>query len=312
MESERSMHRQSGYEYLESLAKIEIKKLPLLQGKVQETISLLDDQDSDFYQVINQLSPDITTKFIEYAGSSLHGHKIRSIDHAVRLLGYKQMRQILTTSMLVNHFAASRSRFFHLEKFHKQAQLCAGIALSLGRIVDYSDQSKLFTVALLNNIGKLIIAVYYAREYDSIITLKEQEGISSSEAEQRVLGLNHAEMGALVLKKCHLPEDICNAVRFHEHDELPIEDDDDFVLLLILRTGSYLANSLTLPAQEIAPQTLPAQLQASIRQGWNLHQSRLRDLQPKHGLRHIWSESIDQGADLIRQELSEIFTSREA
>jgi HD-like signal output (HDOD) protein len=310
MENGCGMHRQTDYEQLESLATVEIKNLPLLQGKVQETISLLDDPDSDFYQVINQLSPDITAKFIEYAGSSLHGQTIRSIDHAVRLLGYKQMRQILTTSMLVNHFAASRSHLFHLEKFHKQAQLCAGIALSLGQIVDYSNQAKLFTVALLHNIGKLIIAVYYTQEYDSIVTLKQQKALSSNEAEKRILGLNHAELGALILKKCHLPEDICHAVRLHEQDAIVTDDDDEFLLLLILRKASQLANSFSLPAQEIVPQSLPAQLQTSIEQAWNAHRTLLKDLQHRHGLQHIWQQSIEHGADSIRQQLSALFSFR--
>ncbi len=173
------MHRHTGYEQLESMAKVDIKTLPLLQGKVLAAISLLDDPDSDFYQLINQLSPDITAKFIEFPGSSLYGHKVHSIDHAVRLLGYEQMRQILKSSLLVEHFSGSRSRFFHLDKFHKQTQLCASIALYLGQIISYPDQAKLVTVALLNNIGKLIIAVYFEKEYQAIIEIKEQEGLLS-------------------------------------------------------------------------------------------------------------------------------------
>jgi len=152
--------------------------------------------------------------------------------------------------------------------------------------------------------------VYYAPEYDSIVTLKKQKDLSSNEAEKRVLGLNHAEMGALILKKCHLPEDICNAVRFHEQDAIVPEDDDEFLLLLILRKASHLANSFSLPAQEITPQTLPAQLQASIQKGWNEHQTLLRDLQHRHGLRHIWKKSIEHGAALISRELSAVFSSR--
>ena len=306
------MNQHTGYQQLEAMAKVDIKTLPLLQEKALEAISLLDDPDSDFYQLIKQLSPDITAKFIEFAGSSLYGHKVHSIDHAVRLLGYQQMRQILTTSMLVEHFSETRSHFFHLEKFHKQAQLCAGIALCLGQIITYPDQAKLFTVALLNNIGKLIIAVYFPKKYEAIIERKDREGGSSIEAEQQVLGLNHAEIGSLVLKKCHLPDDICDAVRFHERENVDIEDDEAFQLLLILRTASQVANSFTLPAEEISPQALPVHLQASIREGHLIHRELRRNLQKTHGFRSIVKESLKRGGALIEQELGKRFASRPA
>lgn len=298
------MQDQTGYDQLESLAKVDLRSLPLIQAKALETISLLDDPDSDFYQVIDQLSPDITAKFIEMAGSSLYGQKIRSIDHAVRLLGYKQMRQILASSVLVNELSAAGAKSFKLDKFHKQAQLCAGIALCLGQIVGYPDKAKLFTVSLFNNFGKLIIAVYFKPEYDAIIDLKRQEGISSKEAEKRILGLNHAEIGALVLKQCYLPPEVYNAVRFHEDETFFVDDDEEFQLFLILCKASELANNFVLPDQEFTPQALPMELQEVVAQGQQAHQEVARDLGKNQDYRHIIEQSVNRGAELLARELA--------
>jgi len=305
------MQDQTEYDQLESLAKVDLRSLPLIQGKVFETISLLDDPDSDFYQVIDQLSPDITAKFIEIAGSSLYGQKIRSIDHAVRLLGYKQMRQILATSILVNQLSQSSSKSFKLDKFHKQAQLCAGIALCLGRIVGYPDKAQLFTVSLFNNIGKLIIAVYFTEEYEAIVDLKHHEGVSSNEAEKRILGLNHAEIGALVLKQCHLPPEVYNAVRFHEDETLSISDNEQFQLFLILRKASDLANRFSLPAQEFSPQALSLQFQETIAEGQGVHQALSSDFEKNQDYRQILEQSINRGAELIARELAKFFPPRQ-
>jgi len=297
-------------EQLEALAKVDIRTLPLLQGKVMETISLLDDPDSDFYQVIDQMSPDITAKFIEIAGSSLYGQKIHSIDHAVRLLGFEQMKQILTTSVLVDQLNCAGTQSFHMDKFHKQAQLCAGIAVCLGRIVRYPDKAKLFTIALLQNIGKLIIALYFGKELDAIIDLKRRERLSSNAAEKRILGLSHAEIGALVLKKCHLPRDIYNAVRFHEDETASITDDDEFQLLLIVRKASEVANRFALPDQEMTPQTLPEHLRESIEAGQALHQSLARNLRENQSYRQIIEQSVEKGGELIAEELGKLFPAR--
>lgn len=295
---------------LQPLAQVEIRNLPLFQGKVTETISLLDDPDSDFYQLIDQMSPDITAKFIEIAGSSLSGQKIHSIDHAVRLLGFEQMKQILTTSVLVSHLDATDIPSFHLDKFHKQAQLCAGIAVCLGRIVDHPDKAKLFTVALLHNIGKLIIALYFGEKFDAIIDLKRREGLSSSAAEKRILGLNHGEIGALVLEQCHLPRDIYNAVRFHEDESAAMADDDEFQLLLIVRKASELANRFALPEREMTPQTLPGYLRETIDAGQALHQSLSRNLHENQSYRQIIEKSIEKGGELIAEELGKLISPR--
>ncbi len=305
------MQDQTEYDQLEALAKVDLRSLPLIQAKALETISLLDDPDSDFYQVIDQLSPDITAKFIEMAGSSLYGQKIRSIDHAVRLLGYKQMRQILASSVLVNELSEAGAKSFKLEKFHKQAQLCAGIALCLGQIVGYPDKAKLFTVSLFNNIGKLIIAVYFKPEYEAIIDLKRQEGISSKEAEKRILGLNHAQIGALVLKQCYLPPEVYNAVRFHEDETLFVADDEEYQLLLILRKASDLANRLSLPPEEVSPQALPLQFQETIAEGQGVHQALSSDIEKNQDYRQILEQSINRGVELIARELVKRFPPRQ-
>jgi HD-like signal output (HDOD) protein len=295
---------------LAALARVDIRNLPLLQGKVLETISLLEDPDMDFYQVIDQMSPDITAKFIDIAGSSLYGQKIHSIDHAVRLLGIEQMKQILATSVLVNQLSASATASFHLDKFHKQAQLCAGIAVCIGRIVGYPDKAKLFTVALLNNIGKLIIALEFSSEFAEIIDLKRRENLSSIEAERRVLGITHAEIGAIVLKQCHMPPDICNAVHFHENDEALIEDEDKFQLLLILRKASRLASCFALPDEEVPPQALPARFHEAIQAGQARHQQLARDLKENQDYRRIFELSVDAGAELIGEALRREFALR--
>ena len=81
-----------------------IKKLPLIDVSVFDIISLLDNPQSDFKQIIETLSPDIAARFLIMANSARYGHEVRSINHAVRLLGYKEMKQILTTSIVIDHF----------------------------------------------------------------------------------------------------------------------------------------------------------------------------------------------------------------
>ncbi len=152
------------------MIKDKIKRLPLTDASVFEIISLLNDPESNFEQIIGKLSPDIVARFLKMANSAYYSREVRSINYAVRLLGYKKMAQILNASILIDHFA-KRSNFenFNFNKFQTHAQFCAAVSRILGEILDYSNPEDLFTVATLHNIGKLVIAVYFKDEHKRIV-----------------------------------------------------------------------------------------------------------------------------------------------
>ena len=214
-----------------------IKDLPLINLRVFDVISLLNSPESNFGQIVEKLSPDLVARFLNMANSAYYGTEVRSINHAVRLLGYREMKHILITSILIDHFT-KRLEHFSFDKFQRQAQFCAAVSRVLGQILDYEKREDLFTVAMLHNIGKLVIAVYFKDEHKEIIALKKSEGIPTSNAEQRILGVAHAEIGALVLGRFNIPKDICDAVRFHHTEGRKILEESDFQLETISRESA--------------------------------------------------------------------------
>jgi len=178
-------------------------------------IALLDNPDSSFKDIVEKLSPEIATTFLKIANSAFYGREVGSLNYAVKVLGYQKMKDILISSTLINHFG-KRLEDFSFEKFQNQVQFCVAISLILGKIVDYANPEDLYTVALLHNIGKLVIAVYFKEEHRQIISFKKTEGFSTSKAEERILGVTHSEIGALVLKRLNIPQNLNEAVRFHD------------------------------------------------------------------------------------------------
>ena len=146
----------------EAIERIEskINKLPLVDTEVVDIITLLNSPASNFDQIVEKLSPSLATRFLNIANSAYYGgREVRSINYAVKLLGYGKMKDILITSILMDHFTR-RLKQFDFDKFLKQAQVCAAVAKVLGEILNFNQLDDLFTVATLQNIGKLVIAVY--------------------------------------------------------------------------------------------------------------------------------------------------------
>jgi HD-like signal output (HDOD) protein len=278
-----------------------IKDLPLIDIKVFDVISLLNSPESNFEQIVEKLSPDLAARFLNMANSAYYGTEVRSINHAVRLLGYREMKHILITSILLDHFT-SRLKHFSFDKFQRQAQFCAAVSRILGQIFDYEKREDLFTVAILHNIGKLVIAVYFKDEHREIIALKESESIPTSEAEQKVLGVGHAEIGALVLGRFNIPKDICDAVRFHHTEGHEIPEESDFQLEFISRESAKIVGDFKLP-EETEASDIVGLLDGAVAEGKEIQREMLKTEMRAKGYREVFPDILNQASRIVRSAL---------
>jgi len=228
--------------------KKKIDDLPLVDVTVLKLLSLLNDIDSNYQQIIGRLSPEIAAKFLTMANSAFHGTDVRSIDYAVRVLGFSGMKHILTTSVLIDQFSKDKyKKSFDFNYFQEHARCCASVSRAFGEILKYDDPAELFTVSMLHNIGELIIAVYFSDSRDKFDSLIDTKNISISEAEREILGLSHAEIGALILKRFNLSQDICDAVKYHDLEDRIIPEGSNYQMELISREAVRIIERFDLP-----------------------------------------------------------------
>ena len=290
------------------IIKDKIENLPLVDVTVFEVIDLLNNPESNFEQIIDKLSPDVATRFLNMANSAYYGREVRSINHAVRLIGYKEMKQILITAIVMDHFI-KHVKGFNLYKFQKQAQFCAAVSRVLGEILNYNKLEDLFTVSILHNIGKLVIAVYFKEDHRKVNELKQSEGLSANEAEQRILGISHAEIGALVLHRFNIPHDICDAVKYHDADNRDMSDSSNYQLELIIRESARIVGNFTLP-EEMKPLEIIDRLNGAIDEGRSLYREKVREEMLSRGYNEVLPVLIKQASVLVYRDLKKILKER--
>jgi len=288
-----------------------IEDLPLVDAGAIEILTLLNDPESNFNQIVDKLSPDVAARFLNMANNAYYGRVVRSINYAVTLLGYENMKQILVSAFLMDHFTKRLGlKNFSFEIFQKQSHFCAEISRILAEIIDYQNPEDLFTVATLYNIGKLIIAVYFEVEHQEIIALKKKEGISTSDAEKQIIGVTHAEIGALTLQRFKIPPDICDAVRYHNSRNRIPSTDFDFQLEFISRQAAMIVHEFSIP-DEGEFQHIRDQLQEIITEGRNVYRQTVTMNFGTDEYLQTFTSLLDQAAAMVAEKLKAIWEVRE-
>jgi HD-like signal output (HDOD) protein len=283
-------------------AESNINKLPLIDSEVVGIIRLLNNPASNYEQIVEKLSPSLAARFLNIANSAYYGgREVRSINYAVKLLGYGKMKDILITSILMDHFT-KRLKDFNFDKFLKQAQFCAVVAKVLGEILNFQPLDDLFTVATLQNIGKLVIAVYFKDHHRQIVALKKAEGLPSCVAERRILGISHGEIGAMVLRRFNVPPEICDAVRFHDSFDTELPANNNNHLQHIARQATTIVAQFALP-EEVAPLDLYHMLRAAVEVGKRNYREQVQAEIRSKGYNEIFPYLLEQSADMIFNEL---------
>ncbi len=288
----------------EAIERIEskINKLPLVDSEVVNIITLLNNPASNFEQIVEKLSPSLATRFLNIANSAYYGgREVRTINYAVKLLGYGKMKDILITSILMEHFTR-RLKQFDFEKFQKQAQFCAVVAKVLGEILSFNPLDDLFTVATLQNIGKLVIAVYFKAPHEQIVAIKTAQNLPSCEAEKMILGMSHAEIGAIVLQRFNVPQEICDAVRFHDSRDTIVPMDNENYLQHIARQATTIVGQFSLP-QTIEAMELYHMLRATVEEGKKNYREQIQMQIRSSGYPEIFPALLDQAGQLVINDL---------
>ena len=202
-----------------------IKSFPGMPGAAV----LIEDPEIDVSQIESILQRDagLTANLLKLANSAYFGipSKIGSVRQAVLLLGLKRLIQMVIASC-VSAIMDKPIPGYELPpgELWRHSIAVSVAAESLVNELNVVVAEELFTAALLHDVGKLILGQPMA---DALHQINDEisRGIALEAAEEKVLGINHADVGARILSQWSLPGNIVNAVRWH-HDPEAAEKTD--------------------------------------------------------------------------------------
>jgi putative nucleotidyltransferase with HDIG domain len=200
-----------------------VKNLPPVSQAALKLVNLLEQASISNDEIVQVIKCDnvLTAKLLRACNSPYFGldEPVASVDQAVFLLGHQQILHIVLTlafgsAMVVplpGYAVEANELWRHSLLTATAAEIVAAEAYELN-----VEAPIAFTVGLLHDIGKLALGQALTPEIQQEIRqLVEEKGCSRSEAEKQVLGADHSEIGACLLRSWNLPEDILEAVGNH-------------------------------------------------------------------------------------------------
>jgi putative nucleotidyltransferase with HDIG domain len=209
-----------------------VKLFPSIPGTASKVLKLLDDPDTSTSEIGGALryDPGLTANILKLTNSAYFGFasKIASVKQSVVLLGSKRVIYLVMASC-VNAIMDEQVFGYDLPtgELWRHSIAVSVAAEGLVKELKLPTTEEIFTAALLHDVGKLILGDFVKEDLKKIESMA-LEGMPFQEAERQVFGLDHAEIGAEILKNWSLPPKIVNAVRWH-HDPDSADEVDTLV-----------------------------------------------------------------------------------
>ena len=205
-----------------------VKNLPPVSQAALKLVNLLEQASISNEDVVQSIRCDnvLTAKLLRACNSPYFGlaEPVASVDQAVLILGHQQILHIVLTlafgsTMIVTapaYAAEAAALWQHSLVTATAAEIVAAEAYDLK-----IEGPVAFTVGLLHDIGKLAMSQALTAELQNEVRARiANEKISRTAAEKLVLGTDHGEVGACLLKSWRLPAEVIEAVGHHHQPTL--------------------------------------------------------------------------------------------
>jgi len=235
------MHTQTIREELLTKAKT-LRVLPTLSTIVDRVFEVLNDKNVSFRELVDIVRYDqaMSSKIISIANSAYYsrGVKIMSLQRAMIIIGLEELKYIVTCLVFLEGILRKLAlRDEDLMDLWKHSVYVAYTAKVLSTNTLVEEPEKVFTLALVHDIGKVILYMYLD-DYRHLINGCNGIRRDLCSEERSRFGIDHQEIGYYLSMKWRFPSEFGDVIRYH-HDNTPVGESES--LLGMIRTADVFA-----------------------------------------------------------------------
>lgn len=223
---------------VEALLAKSADQLPPFPAVITRALALINNPKSSVQEVVETIQYDqaITTNVLRVCNSALFALRqpVHSLQDALLILGFNPLLEIILSGAAGSTLGSSISGYdMEAGELWKHSVSAALLSNIISQRLKKEQSPMLFTAALIHDIGKVMLHTYVKEQFQAIKDQVKNKGVSFLTAEKEILGIDHAELSALIVEQWNFPPGIVQAIRYH-HTPLLAPSDPDFVYQIYL------------------------------------------------------------------------------
>lgn len=213
--------------------------LPTLPGVVRLLTSMVDDDKTSAADLGAVISRDqvLSAKLLRLVNSPIYGFpgRISSVKQALVLLGFNVVKGLVLGTAVFDQLAAN------LRGLWNHSLGAAIISRRIAKARGMPDAEEVMVAGLLHDLGKVVLSHVAPEAAEAAATTARLKRIHIAEAERKVIGLDHCEIAARVVKQWHLPQRLGD-VLVHHH--APMHAEHNQTAAAIVHVADILARGM--------------------------------------------------------------------
>jgi HD-like signal output (HDOD) protein/ActR/RegA family two-component response regulator len=209
-----------GSEELRSLI-VRIRTFPSIPSLYFEVLKELRSADASAQRVGEIIAKDLamSTKVLQVLNSAYYAipRQITDPTEAVNILGFEMVKSLVLCIQVFSQFDKVKPNYFSIDKLWRHSTLVAQAARRIAQAenMDRETAEEAYTAGLLHDVGKLILVSNFGDQYQQAQDLARREKLPLWEAERKVFGATHGEIGAYLIGLWGMPLNLAEAAAFH-------------------------------------------------------------------------------------------------
>ena len=200
-----------------------METLPSMPSLFHQITQKLRDEKCSLDDVGDIIASDIgmTAKLLKLVNSAFFGlrRQVSNPHESVTFLGLDTMKALVLAVNAFDAFEDKEPGPLSIDELWGHSMQIGNWCRNIARHENCSEAEidECFISGMLHDVGKLALSSNLAASYRECLKIADAEQIALHEAEERVFGANHADVGGYLLSLWGLPGRVVDAIALHHH-----------------------------------------------------------------------------------------------
>lgn len=195
-----------------------LPSVPAVYTRLMEALRSDEVSPKEIGRIVSQ-DLAMTAKILQLVNSAFFGPRrpITNPTEAVIYLGADTIKALALSVSVFSQFDTRRVPGFSIESLRDHGLAVGTLARQIAATLNLSrtELDDAFLGGLLHELGKLVLAANYPKEYTEALRRIREENISGRDAENQAFGTTYADVGAYLLWLWGLPDPVTEIVARH-------------------------------------------------------------------------------------------------